>query len=104
MSFREVDAFEVREVLRCWMGEQGLRKAAKAAGVDRKTTRRYVRAAGEAGWARESAREIDDELIGVVITAVRPGRPWGHGAAWEALEARPDRLTAWVLNPPHPPG
>jgi len=96
MSFREVDVFEVREVLRCWMAGQGLRKAAEAAGVDRKTARRYVRAAEEAGWCRESGREIDDELIGVVIAAVRPGRPSGHGAAWEALEARRDRLTAWV--------
>ena len=42
MSFREVAVVEVREVLRAWVRGAGLRKAAEAAGVDRKTARRYV--------------------------------------------------------------
>jgi hypothetical protein len=37
-----------------------------------------------------------DELIGQVVAAVRPERSNGHGAAWEALQARHDRIEKWV--------
>ena len=47
--FREVDVVEVREVLRGWLDGVGLRTVAARAGVDRKTARRYVQAAQEAG-------------------------------------------------------
>ena len=49
MSFREVRVFEVREVLRLWLGGEGLRSVERLAGIDRKTVRRYVEAAVEAG-------------------------------------------------------
>jgi hypothetical protein len=45
MVFREVPVFEVREVLRLWLGGHGLRRVERLAGVDRKTVRRYVAAA-----------------------------------------------------------
>ena len=49
MAFREVPMFEVREVLRLWLGGEGLRAVARLSRVDRKTVRRYVDAAIEAG-------------------------------------------------------
>jgi predicted DNA-binding transcriptional regulator YafY len=49
MVFREVSVCEVREVLRAWLGGAGSRKAAEAAGVDRKTAVRYIAAAKAAG-------------------------------------------------------
>ena len=49
MAFREVSVVEVREVLRAWLSGVGLRTVAEQAGVDRKTARRYVQAAEEAG-------------------------------------------------------
>jgi len=79
---------EIREVLRAWLAGAGLRRVAEQAGVDRKTARRYVQAAAEAGLARDGGvAQLSDELVGQVAEAVRPARPGGHGRAWEQLEA-----------------
>ena len=40
MAFREVRVFEVREVLRLWIGGEGLRAVERLVGLDRKTVRR----------------------------------------------------------------
>lgn len=97
MAFREVRVIEVHEVLRAWLGGAGLRTAAERAGVDRKTARRYVAAAQAAGLRPGGGeRQLTDELIGAVVTAVRPARPDGHGAAWEALEPWSEQITSWV--------
>ena len=45
MVFREVSVIEVREVLRAWLAGKSERAVAAQAGVDRKTSRRYVAAA-----------------------------------------------------------
>ncbi|MBV8446282.1 MAG: IS21 family transposase [Candidatus Dormibacteraeota bacterium] len=95
--FREVSVIEVVEVLRCWLSGAGFRRVATLAGVDRKTVRRYVGAAVAAGLDRDGGVEqLTDELIGAVAAAVRPDRPQGHGAVWEALCARHDRIEGWV--------
>lgn len=54
MAFREVPMFEVREVLRLWLGGEGLRAVARLSRVDRKTVRRYVEAAVSVGVAVDS--------------------------------------------------
>ncbi|MGH8937428.1 MAG: hypothetical protein ACRDXD_14390 [Acidimicrobiia bacterium] len=41
-------------------------------------------------------RAIGHELIGAVIATVRPARPHGHGAAWEALVPHQEQIKAWV--------
>ena len=88
MAFREVAVTEIREVLRAWLSGAGLRRVAEQAGVDRKTARRYVVAAAEAGLARDGGPgQLTDELVGQVAEAVRPVRPGGHGRPWERLEA-----------------
>ena len=43
MVFREVSVIEIREVLRAWLAGKSQRAVAAQAGVDRKTSRRYVR-------------------------------------------------------------
>jgi transposase len=97
MGFREVSVVEVREVLRAWQEGQGLRKVAERAGVDRKTARRYVEAAQAAGLARGAGSDaVTDELIGLVVEAVRPARPGGHGAAWEVLLEHEQQIRVWV--------
>ena len=54
--------YEVREVLRVWLGAggagpaPGLRRIAARSGVDRKTVRRYVEAAQAAGLRRSIRR------------------------------------------------
>jgi hypothetical protein len=89
MAFREVAVTEIREVLRGWLAGAGLRQVAARAGVDRKTARRYVQAAVEAGLARDGGPgRLTDELAGQVAQVVRPVRPGGHGHAWDQLEAR----------------
>jgi hypothetical protein len=66
---------EIREVLRAWLAAAGLRKVAAQAGVDRKTARRYVQAAVEAGLARGGgAAQLSGELVGQVARAGPAGR------------------------------
>ena len=97
MGFREVSVVEVREVLRGWLEGAGLRTVAERAGVDRKTARRYVLAAQEAGLQRDAGfTAVDDELVAQVVSVVRPARPNGHGTAWEALEARQEQIAVWL--------
>src|SRR5690242_4228167 len=97
MVFREVAVTEIREVLRAWLSGVGLRQVARQAGVDRKTARRYVQAAVDAGLALDGGlAQLTDELVGQVVQVVRPVRPGGHGRAWDRLEARHAQIQAWV--------
>ncbi|HZE17307.1 MAG TPA: IS21 family transposase [Mycobacterium sp.] len=105
MGYREVAVEEIKEVLRLWLGlvvglpAPGMRTIAGHAGVDRKTVRRYVSAAEEAGLSRDCGAEaLTDELIGVVVEAVRPARPNGHGPSWERLLEFEEQITAWVAG------
>jgi transposase len=102
MGFREVGVVEVREVLRAWLEGAGLRRVASRAGVDRKTARRYVEAAQAAGLTRDAGPEgVTDDLVGLVVDAVRPVRPHGHGWAWEALLGQEEQVRAWVVGGEH---
>ncbi len=95
MTFREVTVVQVREVLRRWLRGQGERPAARAAGVDRKTARRYIAAGIEVGLERNGDEsQLTDEVIGQVCEAVRPSRPNGHGATWQVLLAEEERIKA----------
>ncbi len=97
MAFREVLVTQVREVLRAWLAGAGKRPAARRAGVDVKTAQRYIGAAQAAGLVRDGDEsQLTDELLGQVVAAVRPARPAGHGASWEALVPREAEITAWV--------
>jgi transposase len=97
VGFREVSVVEVREVLRTWLEGEGLRTVAIRSGVDRKTARRYVEAAQAAGLTRGAGPDaVTDELVGLVVDAVRPVRPKGHGAAWEMLLGHEEQIRAWV--------
>jgi transposase len=97
MGFREVSVVEVREVLRAWLEGFGLRTVASRAGVDRKTARRYVAAAEAAGLSRDAGPEgVTDDLVGLVVEAVRPTRPNGHGSSWEALLGYEEQIRGWV--------
>ncbi|HEY2577737.1 MAG TPA: IS21 family transposase [Streptosporangiaceae bacterium] len=90
---------QVKEVLRAWLGGSGKRPAASRAGVDVKTAARYIAAARDAGLDREGGEaQLTDELLAAVVAAVRPARPAGHGAAWEALVPRTEQITAQVKD------
>jgi transposase len=97
MAFREVPVFEIKEVLRLRLGGEGYRSIARLTGVDRKTVRRYVEAAVTAGMdPNGDVEQLGDGLIGVVCGVVRPARPGGHGAAWEALVPHEEQIRKWV--------
>jgi len=99
VGFRVVSVVEVREVLRAWLEGHGLRKVAERAGVDRKTARRYVAAAEAAGLTREAGVDaVTDEVVGLVVDAVRPERPNGHGASWELLLGHEEQIQGWVVG------
>ena len=97
MVFREVPMFEVREVLRLWLGGEGIRGVARLSRVDRKTVRRYVDAAIEVGVTVDGGvGQLTDLALGRVVEVVRPHRSDGHGEAWATLVARRDKVEAWV--------
>ena len=95
MVFREVSVIEVREVLRAWLAGKSERAVAAQAGVDRKTSRRYVRAAVAAGLSREGGEEqLTDELIGQVVSVVRRCARTGTvrgGRSWRPAGSRSRR-------------
>jgi transposase len=99
MAFREVRVFEIREVLRLWVGGEGLRGVERLAQVDRKTVRRYVTAAEGLGLTRDgSVEQLSDEFMSMVVEVVRPHRSDGRGAPWRLLAAHDDDVKAWVAD------
>jgi transposase len=93
VAFREVGVHEIREVLRLWLRGEGLRSIARLAGVDRKTARRYVEAAGECGLDRAGGEgQLGDGLLSAVAERVRPHRSGGHGDSWALIAAHQGRL------------
>ena len=98
MTFREVRVFEIREILRLWLRKEGLRSIERLTATDRKTVRRYVTAAIAAGVDPAGGEEqLTDAVVAVICEAVRPHRPGGRGAAWEALVANHDDLETWLV-------
>jgi transposase len=97
MAFREVRVFEVREVLRLWLGGEGFRAVERLSQVDRKTVRRYVEAAVALGLDRGGGGDqLSDLFIGQVVEAGRPDRVDGHGEAWRVLAGHHDQIAVWV--------
>jgi transposase len=99
MTFREVGVYEIREIVRLWMRDEGLRSIERLTGVDRKTVRRYVAAAVECGVDRYGGEaQLTDVVLAVICEKVRPHRPRGHGRGWEALAANHDDLKVWLVE------
>jgi transposase len=85
MAYRELGMVEVREILRRWLGGDGVRAIARAAGMDRKTIAAYVQAAVALGVQRGGAPPTDEQLT-QIATARRPGRPTNASAPSPELE------------------
>lgn len=85
--FREVPMVEVREVLRLRLQDRSLREIVRLLSLDRKTVRRYLEAAGKAGFDPGSG-EISDEVVAAVVAQFRSGRRGWHGASWARLEGQ----------------
>lgn len=93
MAYRELGMVEVREILRRWLGGEGVRAIARALGVDRKTIAAYVQAAVAMGVQRGGTPPSDEQLT-TIATARRPGRPSNATAPSPEVEIlRPHELT-----------
>lgn len=83
MAYREVGMFEVKEVLRLWIGGAAKKQIARQVGLDPKTVRRYIEVAQENGLeVGPGPPGLTDELLSAVLVALRAdgGRP--HGDSW----------------------
>jgi len=88
---------EIREVLRLWLAGHSLREVTRLAGLDRKTVRRYVQATEAAGVSRGGGDgQLTEELLGAVVGVVRPDRPRGNGASWEAIAGQREQIAMWL--------
>ena len=83
MPYHEVGMVEVKEVIRLWMNGYAKKRIAAQLGLDRRTVRKYVRAARRCGVEEGSAREPSEAQMGAVLALLRgaPTRP--YGAAWD---------------------
>ena len=86
MAFREVTMLEVKEVLILWKEGEGVAPTARKAGVDRKTVRRYVKAAKSVGLS-PGKEPITDEQLTAVLAALRGSHEAVHGEAWVRCES-----------------
>lgn len=97
MAFREVHVIEMKEILRRWLGGESYRAIARDGPVDRKTVRRYVKAAEQCGLERDGGEaQLTDELIGMVAEEVRPRGPGVRGQAWKFCQEHREFLQAKV--------
>src|SRR5437588_9073517 len=99
MSFREVQVFEIREVLRLWLRGEGQRSIERLSAVNRKTVVRYIGAATACGLVRDGGEsQLSDELLGQGCERVRPHRRDGHGGGWATLRSHHDWLKGWLVD------
>jgi transposase len=94
VSYREVHVIEVKEVVRLWSRGESLRAISRLTGLDRKTVRRYVKAAQQAGCRVGEA--AGDGVIGEVIGQVRAQGPGVRGGSWAVCAEHRELLAGWL--------
>ncbi len=76
MAYREVGLFEVKEVLRLWIGGAAKKQIARQVGLDTKTVRRCVEIAQANGIeVGPGPPGLTDERLSAVLVALRGFRP-----------------------------
>ena len=103
MAFREVDMWEVLQILRR-LGRRESKSAIKrATGADRKTIRNYEAVALELGWSAESDTEPSEELAGAVFARVRPGPEAKRTPTERLLAPFEPQMKQWLSDEPGSP-
>ncbi|SMD27460.1 hypothetical protein [Kibdelosporangium aridum] len=88
---------EIKEVLRLGLAGHSLREVTRLAELDRKTVRRYVQAAQACGVTLEGGDgQLTEEVLGAAVAVVRPDRPRGTGASWEAIAEQREQIQTWL--------
>jgi transposase len=94
MAFRELIMIEVKEIVRRWQAGQGVRRVAAESGCDRKTVRRYFKAAEMRGVPRD--REVSDEELGDVARAVQARPAKMPSESRKELEVHRKQIEEWL--------
>lgn len=95
MAYRELTVIEVREILRRWRLGESQRAIARVVAADRKTVRRYIQAAVQAGMEADGDGVTDDELARVVAR-IQPGAPVRVGAMRQHCRAHAELIEGWA--------
>ena len=89
--------FEVKEVLRLWIGGTAKKQIARQVGLDPKTVRRYIEVAQENGLeVGPGPPGLTDEHLSAVLIALRAdgGRP--HGDSWALAVAQREAIKKFL--------
>jgi transposase len=99
MAYREVEMWEILDVLRRVHRGETRVAIQRATGRSRKTVRRYVRRARQLGWD-PSGCEPDEALAGEVARTLKPvGRKARPGDSETRLTKHPQQIRAWLAPP-----
>lgn len=97
MAYREVDMWEILEVLRRLHRSEPNQAIERATGRTRKTIRRYRQRARKLGWEPGGDKEPDEELAAAVARSLRPvTESEGLGAIEARLMPHREAITEWV--------
>ena len=97
MAYREVDMWEILEVLRRLHRGEPNAAIERATGRTRKTIRRYKRRAGTLGWQPGGETDPDEELASKVMQSLRPvTESEGLGAIEAKLLPHRTAIGEWV--------
>lgn len=94
MAFRELTMIDVKEVLRRWQAQQGARKIAREACLDRKTAQRYIDEAEACGLPRD--RELSEDEVHQVAARVQSRPAPEPSDAWKELAPHKEKIAAWL--------
>lgn len=94
MAFRELTMIDVREVLRRYQAQQGVRRIARETGLDRKTVRRYLVVASEHGLSREQV--LDDATVHAIARVVQERTTCPPSEQRALLHPHRARIEAWL--------
>jgi transposase len=97
MAYRELGMIEIREIIRRWIGGDGVRAIARGARVDRKTVVRYVAAAQAIGVVRGGPPVTDEQLTAVRRQAT-PEREPALSDEMQTLLPYRAHITRWLTH------
>jgi len=101
MAFREVDMWEVLQILRRLGRKESRSSIKRATGARRRTIRRYEAEALKLGWSPDQGIEPDEILAGKVLAVVRPGPKSEDQSPSERLLAPlQPQLEKWLKGEP----
>jgi transposase len=98
MTYRELTMMDVKELLRRWQSQHGIKAMARESGIDRKTIRRYFAAAEALGIARDAV--LTDDVVHGVAQFVQARPTPAPSEAREDLSPHRARIAQWLESTP----